>query len=224
MCLMNWQLSVCPLHLCLIHCKRMKDAKVSSSQVAVWPLGHLTWVSPSLSLTPFSMPTHRSPKPAFPASWRIDPERLEETLNHLFVPYTPPSHYNLPPCAPMAHLNPEAADHKDWKGRIGQSPCLSRVIYLFMEALNSHLKVSRHRYRSTVGYSSSPTLTARRRLSLHCWQWEPDQSEHGDVHTGQVSGGLVDHEAGGMGLSLTSACQHEDLIPPTVNFLRWCGI
>lgn len=194
---------------------------MSSSEVAVWPLGHLTWVSPSLSLTPFSMPTHRSPKPAFPASWRIDPERLEETLNHLFVPYYPLPNYNLPLCAPMAHLNPEAADHKDWKGRIGQSPCLSRVIYLFMEALNSHLKVSRHHYRSTVGCSPLPLPpTARGRLSLQCWHWEPGQSEDRDVHTGEVSGGLVDHDAGGMELSLTSACQHEDLIPQTVNFLR----
>lgn len=65
-----------------------------------------------LSLTPLSMPTHRSPKPAFPASGRVDPERLEETLNHLFVTYSPLPIVTLP-FVPVAHLNPEAADHKD---------------------------------------------------------------------------------------------------------------
>lgn len=101
-----------------------------------WPLGPLTCVSPPPSLTPLSMPTHRSPKPAFPASWRVDPERLEETLNHLLVTYTSP----LPtitflPVSRLVRLNPEAADHKDWKRGTGQSPCFSWVIYLFMEAL-----------------------------------------------------------------------------------------
>ena len=42
-------------------------------------------------------PTHRSPQPAFPASRRADPERLEETLNHLFPPSKPP----YPCCNPL---------------------------------------------------------------------------------------------------------------------------
>lgn len=116
-----------------------KEIRENRSKFAVWPLGPLTCVSPCLSPS-LSMHTHRSPKPAFPASWRVDPEWLEETLNHLFVTYTPLPIITLLPCVLVVHLNPEAADHKDWKEGTGQSPCFSWVIYLFMEALYSHFK------------------------------------------------------------------------------------
>lgn len=91
-----------------------------------------------------------------------DPKPL---IRHL---YSPP-HYNLLPCVPMVHLNPEAADHKDWwKGRTGQSPCFSWVIYLFMEALYSHLK-----WAGNVTEAQWVTpLPLQARLSLLCWHWE----------------------------------------------------
>lgn len=95
-----------------------------------------------------------------------DPKPL---IRHLY----PPPHYNLPPCVPMVHLNPEAADHKDWwKGRTGQSPCFSWVIYLFMEALYSHLKWAGIITEAQWG---SPLLTTSIWLSLLCWRWEPDR-------------------------------------------------
>lgn len=80
--------------------------------------------SPSCELMRWSGAVGRDPKPL---------------IHHL----NPPSpRYNLPPCALMVHLNPEAAAYKDWKERRGQRPCLSWVIYLFMEAPKSHFRTA----------------------------------------------------------------------------------
>lgn len=154
------------------------------------------------------MPTHRSPKPAFPASWRVDPERLEETLNHLLVTYTSP----LPtitflPVSRLVRLNPEAADHKDWKRGTGQSPCFSWVIYLFMEALLQPLLSEQASLRKHNGVT--PVSLQTQDFLLLCCRW--DQLED-DYKTGEVNRGLE-----------ASACQRVDLTPKTVNFLRLCS-
>lgn len=82
----------------------------------------------------------RSPKPAFPASGRADPERLEETINHLFVTYTPLPVVTRLPLSQWRISTLRLQITKTEKGRIGQSLCFSWVIYLFMDALYNHFK------------------------------------------------------------------------------------
>lgn len=161
------------------------------------------------------MHTHRSPKPAFPASWRVDPERLEETLNHLFVTYTPLPIITFLPVSRWSISTLRLQITKTEKRGTGQSPCFSWVIYLFMEALYSHFKRA-----GIITEAQWVTPVSLQTQDFPCSVATEKQTSR---TTKQVSWGLADRKARRTVLSRASACQYVDLIPKAVNFLRLCS-